>query len=143
MRKREKISLAKTTGARTKTFFTHWCGRIVLTTPARRQASEPSRMDDGGGAASGLGDSSGIDGGETIISSGPVLAARTPKTRHAELAKEIAAHDYRYHVLDDPVIADADYDALYAELRELEAAHPELGHADSPTQRVGNAPRSE
>lgn len=57
--------------------------------------------------------------------------------------KEIAAHDYRYHVLDDPVIADADYDALYAELRELEAAHPELAHADSPTRRVGNAPRSE
>jgi DNA ligase (NAD+) len=71
------------------------------------------------------------------------LAARTPQKRHAELAREIAAHDYRYHVLDDPVIADADYDALYAELRALEAAHPELGHADSPTQRVGNAPRSE
>jgi DNA ligase (NAD+) len=71
------------------------------------------------------------------------LAARTPELRHAELAKEIAAHDYRYHVLDDPVIPDAEYDALYAELREIEAAHPELAHADSPTRRVGNAPRSE
>jgi DNA ligase (NAD+) len=57
--------------------------------------------------------------------------------------KEIAAHDYRYHVLDDPVISDAEYDALYAELRELEAAHPELGSLHSPTQRVGGAPRSE
>lgn len=57
--------------------------------------------------------------------------------------KEIAAHDYRYHVLDDPVISDAEYDALYAELRELEAAHPELGSLHSPTQRVGSAPRSE
>jgi DNA ligase (NAD+) len=44
-------------------------------------------------------------------------------------------------VLDDPVIGDAEYDALYAELRELEAQHPELEHADSPTRRVGNAPR--
>jgi DNA ligase (NAD+) len=69
------------------------------------------------------------------------LAARTPRERHAELTREIAAHDYRYHVLDDPVITDPEYDALYAELRELEARHPELGHADSPTQRVGNAPR--
>ncbi|HVR19913.1 MAG TPA: NAD-dependent DNA ligase LigA [Polyangiaceae bacterium] len=69
------------------------------------------------------------------------MAKRTPRERHAELVKEIAAHDYRYHVLDDPVITDAEYDALYAELRDLEAAHPELGHADSPTQRVGNEPR--
>ncbi|HEX6272009.1 MAG TPA: NAD-dependent DNA ligase LigA [Polyangiaceae bacterium] len=71
------------------------------------------------------------------------MATRNPKARHAELVTEIAAHDYRYHVLDDPVISDADYDALYAELRALEAAHPELGHADSPTQRVGNAPRGQ
>jgi DNA ligase (NAD+) len=71
------------------------------------------------------------------------LAGRTPRERHAELVKEIAAHDYRYHVLDDPVITDAAYDALYAELRELEAVHPELSHADSPTKRVGNQPRGE
>jgi DNA ligase (NAD+) len=71
------------------------------------------------------------------------VASRTSKERHAELVAEIAAHDYRYHVLDDPTISDTAYDALYAELRALEADHPELGHADSPTQRVGNAPRGE
>jgi DNA ligase (NAD+) len=71
------------------------------------------------------------------------LAARSPEERHAELVKEIAAHDYRYHVLDDPVISDATYDALYAELRSLEAAHPALGNADSPTRRVGDEPRSD
>ncbi len=46
-------------------------------------------------------------------------------------------------MLDDPVITDAEYDALYAELRELEAAHPGLRSADSPTERVGNTPRSD
>jgi len=52
-------------------------------------------------------------------------------------------HDHRYYVLDDPQISDREYDALYAELRELEAAHPELATPDSPTQRVGAAPRSD
>ena len=50
-------------------------------------------------------------------------------------------HDHRYYVLDDPEISDRDYDALYAELRALEAAHPELMTPDSPTQRVGAAPK--
>jgi DNA ligase (NAD+) len=50
-------------------------------------------------------------------------------------------HDHRYYVLDDPSISDRDYDALYAELRALEAAHPELSTPDSPTQRVGATPR--
>jgi DNA ligase (NAD+) len=52
-------------------------------------------------------------------------------------------HDHRYYVLDDPQVSDREYDALYAELRELEAAHPELATPDSPTQRVGAAPRSD
>jgi len=52
-------------------------------------------------------------------------------------------HDHRYYVLDDPEISDREYDALYAELRALEAAHPELMTADSPTQRVGAAPRAD
>jgi len=52
-------------------------------------------------------------------------------------------HDHRYYVLDDPEISDRDYDALYAELRALEAAHPELMTPDSPTQRVGAAPRAD
>src|SRR5690606_11047363 len=49
---------------------------------------------------------------------------------------------YRYHVLDDPDIPDADYDALVRELEALEDAHPELADPDSPTRRVGNAPSS-
>ena len=65
------------------------------------------------------------------------------KKRHEELVSEIRGHDYRYYVLDDPIISDRDYDALYKELRELEAANPELVTPDSPTQRVGGAPRSD
>lgn len=73
----------------------------------------------------------------------PPLAHPNAKSRHEELVREILRHDYRYHVLDDPLISDREYDALYAELRELEAAHPELTTPESPTQRVGHAPRSE
>jgi DNA ligase (NAD+) len=65
------------------------------------------------------------------------------KRRHAELAAEIRSHDYRYYVLDDPSITDLEFDRLYAELRELEARHPELVSPDSPTQRVSGALRSE
>jgi DNA ligase (NAD+) len=57
-----------------------------------------------------------------------------------ELRGEIERHDYRYHVLDDPLISDAEYDRLFRELLELEAAHPELVTPDSPTQRVGGPP---
>jgi len=48
-------------------------------------------------------------------------------------------HSYRYYILDRPEITDAEYDRLFTELRELEAAHPELVSPDSPTQRVGGA----
>lgn len=67
----------------------------------------------------------------------------TAKSRHARLVREIQAHDYRYYVLDDPLIGDHEYDALYRELVELESAHPELVQPHSPTQRVGAGPRSE
>ncbi len=56
------------------------------------------------------------------------------------LRREINFHDYRYHVLDDPLISDAEYDLLMLELRQLEAEHPELVTPDSPTQRAGAAP---
>ena len=59
--------------------------------------------------------------------------------RAAELRTLISGHDYRYYVLDEPQVPDAEYDRLMRELRELEAAHPELISADSPTQRVGAA----
>ena len=58
-------------------------------------------------------------------------------TRLRELRELIHDHDYRYYVLDDPAIEDAAYDALYRELRALEAAHPELIDPNSPTRRVG------
>jgi len=64
-----------------------------------------------------------------------------PKTRHQELVDLIRAHDYRYYALDDPTVDDRTYDSIYAELRGLEAQHPELISEDSPTQRVG-APRT-
>lgn len=66
-----------------------------------------------------------------------------PAARAAELRAGLRHHDYRYHVLDDPEISDAQYDAIKRELSELEEAHPELVTADSPTQRVGAAPSAQ
>ena len=63
--------------------------------------------------------------------------------RLAELRDQINYHLYRYHTLDDPIISDTEYDQLMNELRELEAAQPELVTPDSPTQRVGAEPLSE
>src|SRR5437868_1171206 len=57
-----------------------------------------------------------------------------------ELRSLIRHHDYRYHVLDQPEIADAEYDALVRELQDLERRFPELLTPDSPTQRVGGRP---
>lgn len=57
-----------------------------------------------------------------------------------ELKKEINYHLYRYHVLDDPVISDLEYDKLAKRLNEIESAHPEWITKDSPSQRIGNAP---
>ena len=67
-------------------------------------------------------------------------AGHPPTERIEELRKEIRYHNYRYYVLDSPVVSDAEYDRLMRELRELEAAHPELVTPDSPTQRVGAEP---
>lgn len=57
--------------------------------------------------------------------------------RAEELRKQINFHNYRYHVLDDPVISDYEYDRLLTELKEIEEAHPELVTLDSPTRRTG------
>jgi DNA ligase (NAD+) len=59
------------------------------------------------------------------------------------LRAEIEAHNRRYYVLDAPTVSDAEFDRLYRELVELEAAHPGLVSPDSPTQRVGGAPSPE
>src|SRR5215510_9180561 len=57
------------------------------------------------------------------------------------LRDQIRHHEYRYYVLDDPEISDAEFDRLMNELKKLEAEHPELVTPDSPTQRVGGKPR--
>ena len=59
------------------------------------------------------------------------------------LRKEINEHNYRYYVLNDPLISDGEYDLLLRELEALEAKHPELVTPDSPTQRVGAQPAEE
>ena len=69
----------------------------------------------------------------------PVSAA----AEHEALVREIEAHNYRYYVLDDASVTDAQFDALLRALREIEAAHPELVSAHSPTQYVGGVARTE
>jgi DNA ligase (NAD+) len=63
-----------------------------------------------------------------------------PEQRAEELRRELAEHNRRYYVLDDPLIGDDEYDALLDELRAIEAEHPDLRTPDSPTQRVGASP---
>src|SRR5919106_6124979 len=62
------------------------------------------------------------------------------RARARELRAAIDHHSYRYHVLDDPEVADAEYDALVAELIEIESEYPDLITPDSPTQRIGAPP---
>src|SRR5689334_12404355 len=62
-----------------------------------------------------------------------------PAQRIAHLRDQLRLHNYRYYVLDDPLVTDAEYDALMRELRALEDEHPELITPDSPTRRVGAA----
>lgn len=62
------------------------------------------------------------------------------RQRVERLRSQIEHHNYRYHVLDDPEIPDAEFDRMLVELRALEREHPELVTPDSPTQRVGGAP---
>lgn len=69
-----------------------------------------------------------------------MASAEDPSRRAETLRQLIDYHDYRYYVLDDPEIPDAEYDRLWRELQALEAAHPELISPESPTQRVGGRP---
>ena len=64
----------------------------------------------------------------------------SPQQRHAELADEIRRHDRAYYVEAQPTVSDREYDQLYRELLDLEAARPELRTPDSPSQRVGGEP---
>ena len=68
------------------------------------------------------------------------MTAVSPAKHAAQLRAQINDHNYRYYVLDAPVISDVEYDHLLRELQRLEQQHPELVTADSPTQRVGAAP---
>ena len=68
------------------------------------------------------------------------MMASTAAQRCAHLREEIEKHNIRYYQLDDPLITDAEYDALFRELQNLEAQHPELLTPDSPTLRVGSRP---
>src|SRR5690606_1877759 len=70
----------------------------------------------------------------------PHMTPTSVADRVAELRARIEDANHRYHVLDEPAISDADYDALLRELIDIEASHPELATTDSPTQRVGAAP---
>jgi DNA ligase (NAD+) len=63
-----------------------------------------------------------------------------PKSRYEELKEQVHLHNYRYHVLDAPLISDLEYDRLLNELKALEAEHPDWVRPDSPTQRAGAAP---
>ncbi len=67
-------------------------------------------------------------------------APASARQRVERLRSQIEHHNYRYHVLDDPEIPDAEFDRLLVELRALEREHPELITPESPTQRVGGAP---
>jgi DNA ligase (NAD+) len=82
-------------------------------------------------------------GGSAIIGSMATAEERRrseAKRRVEELREVISHHEYRYHVLDNPEISDAEYDELVRDLRGLEDEFPELITPDSPTQRVGGAP---
>jgi len=65
------------------------------------------------------------------------MATKNLQRKAGELRRLISLHNYRYHVLDDPLISDSKFDKLLQELKQIEQEHPELVTADSPTQRVG------
>ncbi len=71
----------------------------------------------------------------------PQATADEARERIAELRRALVRHEHRYYVLDDPDISDAEFDALMRELERWEAAFPEFVTPDSPSQRVGGAPR--
>ncbi len=68
------------------------------------------------------------------------MSSKSVQKEIEKLREQIDEHNYRYYVLDDPIISDAEYDALFLQLKKLEAAHPEFVTPDSPTQRIGAAP---
>ena len=72
-----------------------------------------------------------------------MASRRDVEKRLRELRAELAQHNHRYYVLDDPSVPDSEYDRLMLELKALESQHPDLISTDSPSQRVGGAPVAE
>jgi DNA ligase (NAD+) len=85
--------------------------------------------------AAGQEDAGAVVAGEAAVSEPD--ASPKARHRHADLSAEIIENNYRYHVLDSPLVSDAAYDRQLRELRELEERYPQLRTPDSPTQRVG------
>jgi len=67
-----------------------------------------------------------------------MMSQINPSKRAQELRELLAKYSYEYHALDNPSVSDAVYDSLFAQLKKIEAEHPELITPDSPTQRVGS-----
>src|SRR5256714_4374481 len=113
--------------------------RNCMASPKRRGQSVGSQA----GASDG-GTGKARASSKTAPTSGASASSKTKSVagRAAELRDMLDYHLYRYHVLDDPEISDAEYDLIYDELVALEESHPESVTSDSPTQRVG-APPSE
>lgn len=65
-----------------------------------------------------------------------VVHTQAPAQQHADLSALIAYHEWKYHIQNDPVVSDYEYDLLFKQLKEIEEKHPELVNADSPLQRV-------
>jgi DNA ligase (NAD+) len=80
---------------------------------------------------------------KTDISPEAISSIEEAERAIQELRQAIRYHNYRYYVLDDPVISDAEYDKLMRELQALEEKFPELQSPDSPTQQIGGEPREE
>ncbi len=70
------------------------------------------------------------------------MSKQFTRTEYEQLKAQLNNHAYHYYVLDEPLIADAEYDVLYQELLQIEASHPEWVTSDSPTQRVADQPLS-
>ncbi|HAV77091.1 MAG TPA: DNA ligase (NAD(+)) LigA, partial [Anaerolineae bacterium] len=68
------------------------------------------------------------------------MDAKTLRARYEKLKSEIHSHNYRYHVLDSPIISDVEYDQLLNEVKRIETEHSGWITPDSPTQRAGSKP---
>jgi len=68
------------------------------------------------------------------------MNTKSLRTRYEKLKTDIHAHNYRYHVLDAPIVSDVEFDRLLNELKQIEAEHPDWVTSDSPTQRAGAKP---